>query len=55
MWVIGIEEPLAVAVIGAIRNGDQQMLSRLLSENPGLATARIGGDPSACEDGGMTR
>jgi ankyrin repeat protein len=55
MWVIGTEEPLAVAVVGAIHSGDQELLSRLLSENPGLATARLGGDPGECEDGGMTR
>src|SRR5712691_795414 len=36
------DEPLAVAVGEAIRNGDIEALQRLLSENPGLATARIG-------------
>lgn len=36
------EEPLAVAVVEAIRTGDLPTLKRLLAENPGLATARIG-------------
>src|SRR5260370_24371110 len=36
------DEPLAVAAVEAIRNGDIEALQRLLSENPGLATARIG-------------
>jgi ankyrin repeat protein len=36
------DEPLTVAVGEAIRNGDIEALQRLLSENPGLATARIG-------------
>src|ERR1700736_5182835 len=36
------DEPLAVAAVEAIRTGDIEALKRLLSENPGLATARIG-------------
>ena len=35
------DEPLAVAVIGAIRKGDLEALRRLLGENPGLAAATI--------------
>ena len=37
------DEPLAVAAVKAIRSGDVETLRRLLSENPGLATARIAG------------
>jgi len=36
------EAPLAVAVVAAIRSGDLEGLNRLLGDNPGLATARIG-------------
>jgi uncharacterized protein len=42
MLNIGANEPLAVAVIEAIHSGDLDGLNRLLGENPGLATARIG-------------
>jgi uncharacterized protein len=35
------DEPLAVEVIGAIRNGDVETLQRLLGDNPGLANATI--------------
>ena len=45
------EDPLAVAVVGAIRTGDLEGLGRLLATHPGLATARLGDDRS----GGMTR
>jgi uncharacterized protein len=38
------EEPLAVAVVEAIRTGDVEGLRRLLADHPGLATARIGTD-----------
>jgi hypothetical protein len=38
MATIGAEEPLAVAVVAAIRSGDVPALKRLLTENPG-ATA----------------
>jgi ankyrin repeat protein len=42
MLNIGTNEPLAVAVIEAIRRGDLDALNRLLGDDPGLATARIG-------------
>ena len=35
-------EPLAVAATEAVQNGNLEVLTRLLRENPGLATARIG-------------
>ena len=37
------DDPLALAAVEAIHTGDVDRLKRLLSENPGLATARIGG------------
>ncbi|HEX2372805.1 MAG TPA: ankyrin repeat domain-containing protein [Actinomycetota bacterium] len=37
-------DPLAVAVVEAIRSGQLEELRRLLAEHPGLATARIGDD-----------
>jgi uncharacterized protein len=42
MMNIGENEPLAAAVIEAIHSGDVDGLKRLLHNNPGLATARIG-------------
>jgi hypothetical protein len=36
------DDPLAAAVAEAIRGGDLEALQRLLRENPGLASARIG-------------
>jgi ankyrin repeat protein len=44
-------DPLAVAVVGAIRAGDLHGLRRLLATHPGLATARLGDD----RPGAMTR
>jgi hypothetical protein len=41
---IDTEDPLAVAVVQAIHTGDLATLKRLLVENPGLATARLGDD-----------
>jgi ankyrin repeat protein len=40
---IQTDEPLAIAVVGAIQTGDLGSLTRLLSENPGLASATISG------------
>jgi ankyrin repeat protein len=46
--LIGPDEPLAVAVVDAIRDGNVEMLETQLAENPGLASARLG-------DGRMSR
>ena len=35
-------EPVAIALVQAVRGGDLAALERLLAENPGLAPARIG-------------
>lgn len=40
--LIPADDPLAVAATAAVQKGDLDTLNRLLSENPGLATARIG-------------
>jgi hypothetical protein len=42
MLALRPDNPLAVAVTEAIRSGDLAALKRLLGNNPGLATARIG-------------
>jgi uncharacterized protein len=42
MLNLGKSDPLAVTVVEAIRSGDVDGLRRLLRDNPGLATARIG-------------
>jgi hypothetical protein len=44
MVTIDSEDPIAVAVVEAIHTGDLATLRRLLDENPGLATARLGDD-----------
>jgi len=49
--VLATGDPLAVAVVAAIRTGDLPTLSRLLADNPGLATARLG----TTDPGGMSR
>jgi ankyrin repeat protein len=51
MATIDTEDPLAVAVVEAIHIGDLATLERLLHENPGLATARLGDD----DPDGMSR
>lgn len=51
MKIIDTREPIAIAVVEAIRTGNIPVLKCLLSENPGLATAALGGDG----DGGMAR
>jgi hypothetical protein len=48
---IGTEEPLAVAVVEAIRGGDLPALERLLADHPGLASVRLGDD----DPDGMSR
>jgi uncharacterized protein len=40
---ISIDDPLAVAAIGAIHRGDTAALKQLLAANAGLAQARLGG------------
>ena len=53
LMIIGIDEPLAVAAVGAIHDGDVVELRRLLDQHPALATAALGRDDG--DDGGMTR
>jgi uncharacterized protein len=48
---LSTEDPLAVAAVEAIHAGDIETLKRLLLENPGLATARLGDD----DPDGMSR
>jgi uncharacterized protein len=52
--ILGAEDPLAVAAVEAIHRGDVATLRRLLAEQPGLATARLG-DYDGRPDGGMSR
>jgi hypothetical protein len=40
---LSTEHPLAVAAVEAIHSGDVEALNRLLTDNPSLATARLGG------------
>ena len=54
MQIIHTREPIAMAVVEAIRTGNLPPLERLLSENPGLATAALG-DVDRCRDGGIAR
>jgi len=42
MVIIGADQPNPIAAGEAIRTGDVETLQRLLKDNPGLATARIG-------------
>jgi ankyrin repeat protein len=42
MLYLGTGEPLAANVVEAIHTGDLPKLKQLLTENPGLATARLG-------------
>ena len=49
------KEPLAVTTVEAIRNGDLEALKGLLSENPSLATARIGETGNRPEASGVSR
>ena len=53
--IVRKDEPLGRAVVEAIHQGDVEALKRLLDENPGLASARIGGGPEACRPEQMTR
>jgi ankyrin repeat protein len=54
MNYLSTEDPLAVATVEAIHRGNVEDLERLLAENPGLATARIGGRTS-CDPCEMSR
>jgi ankyrin repeat protein len=49
------DEPLGRATIDAIHRGDLDALKRLLDENPGLAHARVEGDPDTCHADKMSR
>ncbi len=51
MTTLSTDDPVAVAVVKAIRSGDVATVQRLLGEHPDLATARLGDD----EPGGMSR
>lgn len=44
MTTISTEDPLALAAVSAVHTGDLSTLRRLLTEHPGLATARLGDD-----------
>lgn len=52
--VLRPDDPLAVAVTEAIRVGDVEELTRLLHDNPGLATARIRNENGGDGDVGRT-
>jgi ankyrin repeat protein len=49
------DDPLGVAVVEVIQKGNLETLKRLLRENPGLATARLGDDIDSLGEGGMLR
>jgi len=51
MATLSTEDPVAVAVVSAIRRGDVTALGRLLAEHRSLATSRLGDE----DPGGMTR
>jgi hypothetical protein len=51
MLTIPSDDPMAVAIVAAIRGGDVESLRRQLMANPALATARIGAaSGTACTD-----
>ena len=52
---IRAEEPLAVALVKAIRGGDLESLQRLLGDHPGLAAASILATDRNCEKGTASR
>jgi len=55
MQTISVNDPIAVAVVKAIRAGDVSALERLFAVNPRLATAQLDGAPDGCGDGGIRR
>lgn len=57
MHTIYEDEPLAAAMVQAIRSGDIPLLKRLLSENPGLAAAKMLGRAKGYDqkNGGTSR
>ena len=55
MLTLSTDDPLARAAVTAIHTGDLEVLARLLAENPGLATARLGDPVSGRCTGGMSR
>ncbi len=54
MKYVSTEDPLAVAAVEAIHNGNVDALKHLLAEHPFLATARLGGK-SGCAAQEMSR
>ncbi len=52
---IPTDDPVAVAAVNAIHDGDVPSLCRLLADHPELATVRLGGDVDNEGDGGMSR
>jgi len=44
MSTVSTEDPVAIAAVTAIHSGELATLKRLLTENPWLATARLGDD-----------
>lgn len=55
MKTFATDEPLAVALAAAIDSGNVELRNRLLAENPGLATARLGDPLERCHSGAMSR
>lgn len=51
MLTLRSEDPVTVSACEAIRAGDVDRLQRLLTENPGLANARV--VPPDCDDGSL--
>ncbi|GGT16735.1 hypothetical protein GCM10010271_19540 [Streptomyces kurssanovii] len=54
MLTLDSQDPLALAVTGAVRGGDLMTLGRLLDERPGLARARIVEAREGCGPGGRS-
>ncbi|MFJ3100085.1 ankyrin repeat domain-containing protein [Streptomyces sp. NPDC086835] len=54
MLTLDSQDPLALAVTGAVRGGELVLLGRLLEEHPGLARARIVEGREGCGPGGRS-